>query len=581
MGRVKGTDSLDKWFVPKRSNVYQALAFLAVLEKYPRYLNWSSSQDAITTKMRIDFGGLKNKTVKQQTSRTMKAMMKYLGFIEDDGKRIAITQVGKAFLDAHRGELVNKGHSLANPVKPLISTSDIWKEQMIKLRLTNIDQPKCEDIELYPFIEILKLLEKLGYIDKEEIAYLIFDTHTNKECQKVIKKITTFRTIKNTTRKKKIDDFKKTSFGKLSLVDAPTSSYFFALCEATGLVERYNQSVVNPGGNKTIPAIRIIPSKAREVSTIISNYSTPYIKIKHDEKNIWKNYYYNRGINKLEKRKIKNCTAKPIYVYINNLTKTMIAEQQFRIEPKSQEEMYFMDCFQYEMEVYDFSDVTPVIKKNVINALSTIDIKKTDFISTSKMSKKQIVEEIRELINKSGFTTRIDRQLKMYAKLSGASYPNDTRSYRGAYLEYYFSLLLEAAKKNKKIDSFEASSKVDAYNIPKTVSSKADFIVQVEAFDIVIETTLLRPNSTKKLGRAMETEINGAVHHMQDNEQSAKRVSRIARGLFSPSAVDSNTELYVQNLSAGMSVTSKCIDLESLTKLFGDGKRQDIIDFVK
>lgn len=145
MGRKKG--ELNYWIVPKRCSVYQTLAFLAVLEEYPSYGTWTAAnQDNITTKMRINYGALENSTVKNQSARTLKAMVAYMGFIYKEKGRLIITEAGKQFLDRHREKLINKGYFLLKPVSPLLSESEVWKQQMLKLQLTNPDQPKCEQI---------------------------------------------------------------------------------------------------------------------------------------------------------------------------------------------------------------------------------------------------------------------------------------------------------------------------------------------------------------------------------------------------------------------------------------------------
>ena len=71
MERTKG--ELDKWIVPKRGNVYQTLAFLAVLDAYPSCCNFNSAnQSKVATKMKVDYGATKFGTVQPQAARTTK-----------------------------------------------------------------------------------------------------------------------------------------------------------------------------------------------------------------------------------------------------------------------------------------------------------------------------------------------------------------------------------------------------------------------------------------------------------------------------------------------------------------------------
>ena len=194
MGRTSG--ELDNWIVPKRSNVYQTLAFLATLDKYPSYKNFTpANQTAVATKMRKDFGASKAGTMQPQAARTTKALAQYMGFVTTEDEKIVITEIGTKFLNNHRHDLINKGHTLSNPIAPLITEADEWKMQMIKLMLTNPSQPKCEDVNIYPFRFVLRLLQDLKYIDVEEMAMFVLTSKKDTDFTKTKDKILKYRSI--------------------------------------------------------------------------------------------------------------------------------------------------------------------------------------------------------------------------------------------------------------------------------------------------------------------------------------------------------------------------------------------------
>jgi len=85
---------------------------------------------------------------------TLIALVKYFGYIFIKDGKIVITNAGIELL---------KG-----PINQ-------FKNQILKLQITNpLILEDCENVFVFPFKEIIKLLLKLGYLTNNEIGYVVF-----------------------------------------------------------------------------------------------------------------------------------------------------------------------------------------------------------------------------------------------------------------------------------------------------------------------------------------------------------------------------------------------------------------------
>jgi len=583
MGRTVG--ELDKWIVPKRCNVYQTLAFLAVLDAYPSCCNFNAAnQSKVATKMRVDYGASKSGTMQPQAARTTKALAQYMGFIKVVNDRIVITDIGYKFLNNHRVELINKGHTLAKPIGHLISEADEWKQQMIKIQLTNPSQPKCEDVSIYPFRYVLKLLLQLEYIDMEEMALFVLTSKKERDLTKTITKIRDYRSKRYIYRDKQKKKFATTKFGNIALKKAPSAGYFMSLCEATGLVERCKKKISNPGTKKVkkITALQIKPAKIVEVNRIILLYGArDTLKFSHDERKMWDYYYCQDGIEYPIEIEIKNKTSIDTYIQVENSTKSEMNNQEFELRGKEKEIIYTFPTNSYIAHVYDMTDTVPAANINVSSSSSPVEVTKTLLSTSVVLSKKEIILEIRELYTKKGITTRIQKQLDMFSMLTGKTVSN-VKMYRGAYLELYFAMLLKKLKAKKVIDDYQSSVNMGTYNIPHPVPQKPDFVVTVGNTNIVLEVTLMRPTRTR-ISKEMKLEIEGAMRHMQEQTKNIDApMGKKSMGIFAAGAINSLVTSELANWAKTYGVVKyKTLDLEKLVELLEKEDRLEIEKYIK
>src|SRR5699024_11998788 len=176
----------------------------------------------------------------------------------------------------------------------LIETSTIFLEQFEKLQITNpIILKDCENIFVFPFRVILKLLLKLHYLDREELAYFVFSIRDESEIPLIVEKIKKYRIQDKNERDIEINLFKETHIGNITLVQASSASYFENLCYNTGIIERTKIQIPNPGSTSTdkLSSIQIKHSQKDYVKEIVNNkYKNAEAYNFGDKLNLWKDY---------------------------------------------------------------------------------------------------------------------------------------------------------------------------------------------------------------------------------------------------------------------------------------------------
>ncbi len=218
------------WFIPKRANVHQMLAFLhGMIEKNYDGTTWNpQKQDNLNLELK-KLGATKDgEKIAPQGMRTLLASVHYLGFVYLDTTteptRIRITEAGYQFYNMHKNDL----RVIEKLTKSLtINSSPSVYHQMKKLQITNpIILPHCEDIFVFPFRVVLSMLLKLEYLDKEEIALYVFHTSSMSEIDFRVQEIINFRKLDTLDRENLINQYKKTDVGNITLTQAASSSYF-------------------------------------------------------------------------------------------------------------------------------------------------------------------------------------------------------------------------------------------------------------------------------------------------------------------------------------------------------------------
>lgn len=236
---AKLTRTKEMWHIPKRGSVHQTIYMVYILT-WDKFLgkSWSSGkQETLGSEMGKAGLTKSGRVITNQSIRTLLANLpKYLGFVYLDESstppRIIVTDIGYELIKRHQIEKIPKHKNISQykQAGDLIEISDVFKEQMTKLILTNPSTLKdCKDILVFPFRMTLKLLLEFRYLDEEEIGYILFHTKKEDELPLVIEKIRNFRGLPSDKRTAEIEAYKKTEEGKLTLVKAPTARYYICI----------------------------------------------------------------------------------------------------------------------------------------------------------------------------------------------------------------------------------------------------------------------------------------------------------------------------------------------------------------
>ena len=496
------------WLIPKRVNLHQTVCLIdGIKERGYDGKSWNESkQNNLGVNLKKWGATRSGKNISSQAIRTLVASIpQYLGFLyintETTPSTICLTEVGQKLWEKHRTDLV-KVEKLVSRHNELITESDLVLLQMEKLQITNpIINKDCENIYVFPFRFMLKVLLKLKYLDQEEIAYFLFKARSNDEIDLVVNEIINFRNLKPIERKKMIDIFKDTHIGNITLVKAPSSVYYMSLCEITGIIEKY--SIKPENKESKISAIRI---KDEYETYITEMLNSKYILSEaYDFKNdlrLWIDYFGD--INRL---------YPPIDIEIFNGS-----EEDYLILIKKDGRMKYGNLIEsncsvlypaftneeYIIQFISSEDGSLVCEQKIVPSFNqrefTIVSGQKGSVTKKVKSLENISENILEHCSEKYFNKKTMEYLKILANITGDDKTRNS-SLRGAFLESYFYEMLTILKNENIIDDVIWNGKKGDYGLPvqapggKTGTPDICFIIENNHY--VLELTTIKPKSTQ------------------------------------------------------------------------------------
>ena len=206
----------DIWLVPKRVNLHQTVCLLdGIIKRNYSGTAWNQQKQNNLGVNLSKWGATNNgKNISHQAVRTLVASIpQYLGFLyinnETTPTTICITDIGFALWNYHKDYLV-KIKNLREGKEFQITESKILLSQMEKLQITNpIINKDCENIFVFPFRLSLKLLLEVDYLDREELAYILFSKKDMTEFDLCLQEIENLRSLPFNKRLDIINAFKK------------------------------------------------------------------------------------------------------------------------------------------------------------------------------------------------------------------------------------------------------------------------------------------------------------------------------------------------------------------------------------
>lgn len=504
----------EYWLIPKRAHLHQSIMFIkGIIDLNYDSKTWNASkQDRVGSYLGKNGATNNGKNITPQGVRTLLASIpQYFGFLYIDNSTtpntIVVTSAGKELIDNHLGDITPM-RSLRDGEKDgtTISKSELYLKQFEKLQLTNpVILKDCENIFVFPLLVTYKLLIDLNYLDIEEIAYILFKIKDHTEISLAKVEIENFRKIDLNDRNNLIDVFKKTHLGNISLVQAPTSSYYIKLLRYTGLFEENKIVKPNPSNTKKEKI------KSIKIKNLYISYIDDYIK------NINFNNTYNFGNNlklwidyigdtdnTLVPKDIKfiNNSQTAYILNIEYNTNTIFsdlieANKNFEI-PMFFNKEYLINCIDLftgqvisnevlliDEDIYKSGEIKYEISSNNFDVVDTIETISKDILSHTKSR---------------NFDKHFTQYLKTLEGITGKSFTTN-KNLRGARLEYLFFRLLTLLSEKDIIDDVFWNGKISRYGLPSPApggkTGISDIVFVINEKHILLELTTIKAKSAQ------------------------------------------------------------------------------------
>lgn len=567
------------WLIPKRVNLHQTICLIdGIIERKYDGTSWNpQKQNNLGVNLKKWGATNDGKNISPQAIRTLVASIpQYLGFVyintDTTPNTICLTEAGMALWKNHKEELV-KVPNLRAEKDYLITEAEEVLFQMEKLQITNpIIQKDCENIYVFPFRFMLRVLLEVSYLDKEEIAYFLFKVRNEDEIDVIVQEILNFRKLNLASRKSLIDAFKKTHIGNITLVKAPSSGYYMSLCQITGIIDRLNIEPNNVEGS--LSAIKINDKYIPYVNEMLNKkYNKAEVYDFADNLKLWIDY-----IGKPDRM------YPPININVHNSTNHSYLIQIFKDGKCEFDDLLEQeDIQQYPMfveEDYNLKiiDVETGQELSEVTIIPSFD--KRDFeIHVENEKDTEYVESIEEISNQinehclaTNFAEKTLNYLNTLSKVTGIDKTTD-KSLRGAYLEYYFYKLITKLKENNIVDDVIWNGRIGKYGLPVSApggkTGTPDLVFIIGDRHIVLELTTIRPKALQF--SAEGSSVPDHIRLYRDNTDNN------VMGIFCAPVIHERNEAAMLSTIATYGIKLKCITNEELVKILKESQREELI----
>lgn len=495
------------WLIPKRANLHQSVVLLkGILELNYHAKTWNGSkQDRLGSYLGKKGATNSGKNITPQALRTLLASIpQYFGFTfintDTTPNTLFVTEAGNVIVEELESFIENYDFpSLREAEKEegTINYSDTYLKQFLKLQLTNpVILKDCEGVLIFPLIFTLKVLKKTRYLTFEEIALFIFRSKSHNDDNFVTLEIENFRRLDYQRQLRLVEVFKQTHLGNISLVQAPTTSYYQKLCSYTGLIKKSFIIIEGEREKRKVNTIEITPEKEFTVDGLLEKYDFQPYDFK-DNLSLWLQYIGNTKVFR---------TPKDITVTnrTNNEQLVVITENDSIIEGNliNPNESISFPCIEhnkYKVNVYDKSDGSIVhtidysyskIEEIEINNITTNDVNRLDINGIEK--------EIIEHIDSSDFSNYYLNYITIISEILNKNL-RKSKNLRGSRLEYLFFRYFEKLQDNEIIDEVIWNGKIGRYGIPSPSpggpTGSPDILLFIDDMIIVVELTTIKSKS--------------------------------------------------------------------------------------
>ena len=576
MAQKKRTKEI--WLIPKRVNLHQTICLIdGIIERKYNGTGWNpQKQNNLGVNLK-KWGATKDgKNISPQAIRTLVASIpQYLGFLyintESTPNTICLTEAGMELWNKHKDEL-KKMSNLVKGKELLITESDIVLRQMEKLQITNpVINKDCENIYVFPFRFMLKVLLKVRYLDQEEIAYFLFKVRNEDEVDLIVQEIENFRRLPVANREALITAFKSTHIGSITLVKAASAGYFISLCQITGIMDKVN--VIPDNRKAAIVGLKINDTYLEYVKEMLaSKYQCAEVYDFKDNLRLWIDYIGN-----------PNRDYPPIDVSVVNKVNAKFLVQVYKDGCCRYDDLINENgVLQFPMFVNEQYDVK-IVDIATGNELETLSIcpsfrqreyeikgNKVEDSSTTE-TLESIAKDIIRHCEATNFAGKTLNYLNTLSRITGTDKIND-KSLRGAYFEYYVYKMLSILKEENIIDEVIWNGKIGKYGLPSQApggkTGTPDIIFSIDDLHVVVELTTIKP-------KAMQFSAEGASvpdHIRLYGQRSGKDVV----GVFCAPIIHERNTAVMQSTIAPYGIELHCITDKELVEILLNNTREGI-----
>jgi len=470
----------EYWLIPKRANLHQSIILTkGILDLNYDLKTWNpSKQDRIGSYLGKNGATDSGRNITPQAIRTLLASIpQYFGFLYINNNTtpntIVVTDAGKKLVDYHLKDIKSmKNLKEGASNNDLINKSLFFLKQFEKLQITNpILLKDCENIFVFPLYVTYVLLLKFKYLDIEEIGYILFKIKDHSELNLAILELENFRKMNLMDRIKLIDTFKKTSLGNISLVQAPTSTYYIKMLMQTGMFTSKKIEISNPNNIEKIKikAILLKDEYLSDINKFVQSFDINNIFDFGNNLDLWIDYIGDTSIRKVPKEiKIFNNTDSQYILIIEYKNKIIFSDlitekESIHVAMFKEKEYFFeyIDLTSGQVFKSENLKVTEDIYNNCY--MENIDCPAKNSYTTETV--KSIGNQIISHTESKNFDEKYTNYLLIIERINGKNYIQN-KNLRGGRLEFLFYTLLVILKNNSIIDDVYWNGKISQYGLP-------------------------------------------------------------------------------------------------------------------
>ncbi|CAA0177336.1 conserved hypothetical protein [Tenacibaculum maritimum] len=497
----------EYWLIPKRANLHQSVFLLkGIIQLRYDGKTWNGSkQDRLGSFLGKNGATNNGKNITPQSLRTLLASIpQYFGFTfintNTTPNTLVVTKAGYALIDEL--DVLIKDYNYSNLREAekegaTINFSNTYLKQFLKLQLTNpVILKDCENILVFPLIFTLKILKKTRYLTYEEIALFIFRGKFQNEIDFIILEIENFRNLSYERQLILVDAFKETHLGNISLVQAPTTSYYQKLCSYTGLIKKSFLRVQNDTEKRKVNTIEIISEKEEEIDDFLKDYRYEPYDFK-DNLDLWLQYIGNTEV---------QATPKDITVINKTVNEQLVVVSENNliingnlILPNSSISFPAIEKNNYEINIYNKVDGS-ILKTINYNFSDTeiIEINHINDENVNVLEFNDIKKEIVEHVNSRYFSQDYLKYISIIGEIVNKNLQK-SKNLRGSRLEYLFYQFFLKFEKDNIIDEVIWNGKIGQYGIPTPSpggpTGTPDILLFIEDMIVVVELTTIKAKS--------------------------------------------------------------------------------------